>query len=211
MIDILRKNIKLIMGFFAGLTLASGMCVYAYTYIASDIEYTRAGTSLQNTKQALDSLYTATTKCPFPVGYRYQSTVEINLANEYPGTTWEPIKDVFLLTAGDTYTAGSTGGEATHTLTVAETPKHTHTRGTMEITGYFNHCRDFDNGPSGAFYINYTSPTGPAGAGDTGHYWQGLNFQASRSWSGATSSVGGDGAHNNMPPYYVIYGYQRTA
>ena len=34
--------------------------------------------------------------------------------------TWEQIKDVFLLAAGDTYSAGSTGGEATHTLTVAE-------------------------------------------------------------------------------------------
>ena len=40
--------------------------------------------------------------------------------------TWEQIKDVFLLAAGDSYIAGSTGGEATHTLTVNEMPKHSH-------------------------------------------------------------------------------------
>ena len=40
--------------------------------------------------------------------------------------TWEQIKDAFLLAAGDDYIAGSTGGEATHTLTVDEMPKHSH-------------------------------------------------------------------------------------
>lgn len=45
--------------------------------------------------------------------------------NVYIGT-WEQIKDVFLLAAGDTYIAGTTGGEASHTLTVDEMPKHSH-------------------------------------------------------------------------------------
>lgn len=40
--------------------------------------------------------------------------------------TWEQIKDRFILAAGDTYAAGSTGGEATHTLTIEEIPSHTH-------------------------------------------------------------------------------------
>ena len=40
------------------------------------------------------------------------------------GGTWERIKDKFLLSAGDTYTAGSTGGSAKATL-----PSHTHTLG----------------------------------------------------------------------------------
>lgn len=38
------------------------------------------------------------------------------------GGTWERIKDRFILAAGDTYAAGSTGGKATHTLTSAEIP-----------------------------------------------------------------------------------------
>ena len=33
---------------------------------------------------------------------------------------------MFLLAAGTTYSAGSTGGEATHTLTVDEIPSHSH-------------------------------------------------------------------------------------
>lgn len=45
----------------------------------------------------------------------------------YGGTTWEKMEGVFLLGASDTYAAGSTGGEATHTLTVNEMPSHSHT------------------------------------------------------------------------------------
>lgn len=44
----------------------------------------------------------------------------------WPGTEWEQIKDVFLLQAGNTYAAGSTGGEATHALTINEMPSHCH-------------------------------------------------------------------------------------
>lgn len=39
---------------------------------------------------------------------------------------WTQIKDRFLLAAGDTYTVGATGGEATHVLTVNEMPSHNH-------------------------------------------------------------------------------------
>lgn len=42
------------------------------------------------------------------------------------GGTWERIQDRFLLCAGATYAAGSTGGEATHKLTIDEMPSHTH-------------------------------------------------------------------------------------
>lgn len=37
------------------------------------------------------------------------------------GGTWEQITDRFLLAAGSTYSAGSTGGSATHTHSV---PNH---------------------------------------------------------------------------------------
>ena len=42
------------------------------------------------------------------------------------GGTWAQLKDMFLLAAGDTYAAGSTGGAAQHTLTVDEMPAHNH-------------------------------------------------------------------------------------
>lgn len=61
----------------------------------------------------------------YPIGSIYTSVNSIN-PHELFGGTWEQIKDTFLLSAGDTYPAGSTGGEATHTLTINELPEHNH-------------------------------------------------------------------------------------
>lgn len=47
----------------------------------------------------------------YPVGSIYLSTSSTSPSSLFGGT-WEQIKDVFLLAAGDTYTAGSTGGSA---------------------------------------------------------------------------------------------------
>lgn len=114
----------------------------------------------------------------YPVGSIYMSTVNVNPATLFGGT-WEQLEDRFLLGAGTTYTAGDTGGEATHTLTVDEMPSHDHSY------------------TSGANGINSGGQIPQRGFG-----------------SGTTStlSVGsaGDGAaHNNMPPYIVVYMWKR--
>lgn len=44
------------------------------------------------------------------------STVDVDPSTLFGGT-WERIKDTFLLAAGDSYSAGSTGGSANHTHT----------------------------------------------------------------------------------------------
>lgn len=62
----------------------------------------------------------------YPVGSLYWSSQPAEPATLFGGT-WERIKDVFVLAAGDTYAAGSTGGAAEHTLTVEELPSHSHT------------------------------------------------------------------------------------
>jgi hypothetical protein len=69
----------------------------------------------------------------YPVGSIYMSVNNVS-PETFMGGTWEQIKDTFLLSAGDTYTAGATGGEATHTLTVEEIPSHTHTSEFCGIT-----------------------------------------------------------------------------
>ena len=61
----------------------------------------------------------------YPVGAIYMSVNSTNPASLFGGT-WEQIKDRFLLSAGDSYSAGSTGGEAEHTLTYGEMPVHSH-------------------------------------------------------------------------------------
>lgn len=61
----------------------------------------------------------------YPIGSIYISTNNTSPASLLGGT-WEKIRDKFLLGESDTISAGSTGGEATHTLTVDEMPSHTH-------------------------------------------------------------------------------------
>lgn len=61
----------------------------------------------------------------YPVGSIYISVNETSPSALFGGT-WEQIKDRFLLSAGDTYSAGATGGEATHKLTTGELPAHNH-------------------------------------------------------------------------------------
>ena len=58
-----------------------------------------------------------------PVGSIYLSVSDTNPETLFGGT-WEQIKDRFLLASGSSYAAGSTGGEAEHTLTVDEMPSH---------------------------------------------------------------------------------------
>lgn len=121
----------------------------------------------------------------YPVGAIYMSTVATNPKTLFGFGTWEQIKDTFLLAAGSTYTGGSTGGEATHTLTTSEMPKH-------------NHSIFYPNASAG----NNSAPIGYPNVGSKSTYW------AAGSYSG---DVGEDGAHNNMPPYLAVYVWKRTA
>ena len=54
---ILKNNLKLIIGFVIGVILAGGVAYAAVT--ASEIGYTRTGTSITNVAQALNNLYEA--------------------------------------------------------------------------------------------------------------------------------------------------------
>lgn len=60
-----------------------------------------------------------------PVGSLYWSSKNTSPASLFGGT-WTQIKDRFVLSAGDSFANGNTGGAATHTLTVAEMPSHNH-------------------------------------------------------------------------------------
>ena len=117
-----------------------------------------------------------------PVGSIFQSTDSTSPADLFGGT-WEQVKDRFLLAAGDSHAAGSTGGEEKHVLTAAEMANHTH--------GY-DYTGQSDTTGTGA--IKIVSPGGTANA-YTGK---------------ATSNCDGQ-AHNNMPPYLAVYTWRRTA
>lgn len=120
----------------------------------------------------------------YPVGSIYMSTNNVSPAT-FIGGTWQVIKDTFLLSAGDTYTAGNTGGEATHKLTVQEMPSHSH-----NFREYYNTY--WDNVTQDRHAVAYNNNT-------------------SGSSSAYTNNTGGNQAHNNMPPYLVVYVWKRTA
>lgn len=61
----------------------------------------------------------------YPVGSVYISVSSTNPGTLFGGT-WEQLQNRFLLGAGSLYSAGSTGGEATHKLTINEMPSHSH-------------------------------------------------------------------------------------
>jgi hypothetical protein len=120
------------------------------------------------------------TNCPFPIGYGGFFQTDPNTI--YSGTTWQQKKDVFILAAGDTYPAGSTGGEAEHALTVDEMPKHSHGTGANpSIVGSLT-----DGYTSVAVYADVL---------------KGIQ----------TAETGGSQPHNNMPPYYTMPFWIRTA
>lgn len=120
----------------------------------------------------------------YPVGSIYMSVNSTSPATLFGGT-WEAIQGKFLLGAyGNTYKAGSTGGEATHTLTTSEMPSHNH-------AVYFPNAGADDHSAPG----NY--PDGPS---DSTYYAAGSY----------TSREGGGKAHNNMPPYLAVYIWKRT-
>lgn len=127
----------------------------------------------------------------YPVGSVYLTLNATNPSRLFGGT-WEQIKGRFLLGAGDSYTAGATGGEATHTLSVNEMPSHAH---------------NFDN-----YFLGYSKFEYRTGTDEyrTPMYNQ-SNPNDKTGEAIYTNSTGGGAAHNNMPPYLSVYMWKRTA
>lgn len=176
----------------------------------------------------------------FPVGSIYTSyNINTDPAQLLGFGTWVAIQGRMLIGASSAYPAASTGGAATHAITVAEMPahshtgstasagehthttttasagahthaisvasagahthsgtaasagSHTHTRGSMNITGTISASVEHYAGDiTGAFYKIPKYAT----VGDHNYVVNGVGFDASRSWTGATSS---NGAHTH--------------
>ena len=90
--------------------------------------------------------------------------------------------------------SGSTNnaGNHYHTGTTNGAGSHSHTRGSMNITGAFWNLGTAPQGTNGAIYIG-GAPTDPAWIDSHVRTTSGtsINFDASRSWTGSTSTDGG--------------------
>ena len=168
----------------------------------------------------------------YPVGSIYMNVNNVEPSAIFGGT-WERMPSGrMLVNSGDGFNLGQVGGEKEHRLTEDELASHnhgggemagghTHTRGTMEITGDLVGAlqSDFDYGAHGAFYHERHELVGPAG--NKGDARQRVWFKASRNWTGETSESGAhthnflpsgkNQPHNNMPPYIVVNMWKRIS
>lgn len=175
--------------------------------------------------------------CPFPVGFGGFFQTDPNTI--YSGTTWEQKKDVFILAAGDKYAAGSTGRtdqpvtavkngvyiesdgeyyyykngeknyggllkfEGTYEFTKADGSKLTLTA--AEDGDYYYACTK-GNLSKAKGYVSKTNGLLPEG-----YYTFDSTTRKMVRDAGNTGSTGGGEPHNNMPPYFAMPFWIRTA
>ena len=144
----------------------------------------------------------------YPIGSIYISVNSTSPASLFGGT-WEQIKGRFLIgtekpennddgkSPGNyNYAAGSKGGEATHKLSINEIPSHAgHLYGNA---GGLNGKGD----AKGKWLAEIKS-----NGSNTSYGWNYKNNE----YYPANRSLGGNAAHNNMPPYLAVYMWKRVS
>lgn len=156
----------------------------------------------------------------YPVGSIYTSTRDTNPAATLGGT-WTQIKDRFLLCAGDSYSAGSTGGSATHTHTSAAhthgIPSHKHSLSddgwgylSMGGNGIIKMIYSYNSGSwTGNWQITGSSSKESSTSGGDGMVLGG--YTDSTTVTSNSTTPGNTGSSSNLPPYKVVYAWERTA
>lgn len=149
-------------------------------------------------KELIDRIY--------PVGSIYISTSASFNPQTAWGGTWRKTADGrCLIGANDTYPLGSTGGEATHTLSTNEIPSHSH-----GLLGYIFNQAYAQSIPK--YGLLCSAQMAQKGWDEKGDYcdFDGLKHDgAVNSWS--IRANGGGASHNNMQPYLAVYIWERTA
>ena len=149
-----------------------------------------------------------TMKKIYPVGSIYMSTVSTNPATLFGFGRWEAMPAGRVLLAQGTaswgtYNAGSTGGEATHQLTVGEMPAHSH-KATTNTTGNHTHPIPLytvsGGGPAGGPKYDPNNVINNGTSGSSGNH----------SHTVTINNSGNNQPHNNLQPYITCYIWKRT-
>ena len=144
---------------------------------------------VDNAVSTLTEQYSSLIDIVYPIGSIYMSVNAADPSTLFSGTSWEKLEGRFLLGSNSTYRPGSTGGEATHTLTQNEMPKHTHPMYSYNPGGDGTWTPD-----EGSYLVDSVSD-------NKNTWWARL----------AMGYAGGGAAHNNMPPYLVVNMWKRTS
>lgn len=146
----------------------------------------------------------------YPVGAIYISTFYKSPAS-FIGGEWEQILGKFLLSSDDvlngdgeftttgSYHVGYSGGEATHKLEINEMPIHGHKTWSSNSGYSANTIGPIQGSSKGIGTTEHNSTY-------TNDYWQ---HGTTGRW--VIGLEGGSQPHNNMPPYYTVYMWRRTA
>lgn len=151
----------------------------------------------------------------YPVGAIYMSTVSTNPATLFKIGNWEALPAGRVLLAqgtstwGVNYSAGSTGGEDKHTLTVSESAPHNHTGSATTSGSTHTHALTMQasHGKSG----NGGVPRFSDGDIWSGYKTQSLSAAGEHSHAITINNSGGGQAHNNMQPYLSVYMWKRIS
>lgn len=130
----------------------------------------------------------------FPVGAYYITESTTSSPASLFGGEWVQVNGKFLLgqSVQDGLLPGAEGGEKTHTLTLQEMPQHSHKP--HQFT----------------WILSYGANTGQnvISGGSKGN----ANiFNVDADQNRYTGTAGGNAAHNNMPPYRIVFIWRRTA
>lgn len=141
----------------------------------------------------------------YPVGSIYMSVNSTNPANLFGGT-WVEIQGRFLFGRDGSHAAGSTGGEAAHTLSQTELPV---IQGNLQFRN-IGGANTVDLYPGGQTF----GTSGPfTYSRNGGSKWslQGYGENSVANNSRIDFKIGDGKSHNNMPPYLSVYMWKRTA
>jgi microcystin-dependent protein len=144
---------------------------------------------VDNLVSTLTEQYSSLIDIVYPIGSIYMSVNAADPSTLFSGTSWEKLEGRFLLGSNSTYNLGSTGGEATHTLTYNEMPKHTHPMYSYNPGGDGTWTPD-----EGSYLVDSVTD-------NKNTWWARLGM----------GYAGGGAAHNNMPPYLVVNMWKRTS
>lgn len=164
----------------------------------------------------------------YPIGSIYMS-VNTTEPSTIMGGTWERIKDRFLLSAGDTYKNGNTGGNANHSHTNPTTGSYNGTTGAYGgTTG--SHVLTINEMPShnhqmfsnmiairstGGEYSTPTYTSAQVAGSNTKETGGGKGHthdipSHTHSIPSHTHTVGNTGSSSNMPPYLTVNMWKRV-